>query len=69
MSLLLTFLEILALLFKSSHPEITDQRIIGGMRINIEKAPYQAAVYLNEHFICGGSVISERFVLSAAHCE
>ncbi|ALC42923.1 CG32277, partial [Drosophila busckii] len=43
-------------------------RIVGGEETSIEHVPYQ--VYLRERsdFICGGSLLSVSFVLSAAHC-
>lgn len=53
-----------------------DPRIIGGQPIDITQAPYQVSVRLkvNEAYgfgyghICGGSVISNRVVITAAHC-
>lgn len=43
-------------------------RIIGGKPIKIEEAPYQAGLYYNDRFLCGGAVISKNFVITAAHC-
>ncbi|XP_018336881.1 uncharacterized protein LOC108745240 [Agrilus planipennis] len=45
-----------------------DNRIIGGERVNIQKYPYQVAIFQNEEFICGGAIIKDKFVLTAAHC-
>lgn len=43
-------------------------RIVGGEETSILEHPYQASVqYFNFHY-CGGAVISEKFVVSAAHC-
>lgn len=43
-------------------------RIVGGEETSILDHPYQASVqYFNFHY-CGGAVISEKFVVSAAHC-
>ncbi|XP_026736953.1 trypsin 5G1-like [Trichoplusia ni] len=43
--------------------------IIGGHSITIDKAPYIASLRLNgTHHWCGGSIIHERFVMTAAHC-
>ncbi|XP_053692367.1 trypsin 3A1-like [Sabethes cyaneus] len=42
--------------------------IIGGKKILITQAPYQAALFVNGGFICGGSIISARWILTAGHC-
>lgn len=42
--------------------------IVGGEETTIEAYPYQVAIlYLNQQF-CGGSIISDSWVLTAAHC-
>lgn len=48
-------------------------RIVGGREIEIEEAPYQVALftkYLFNLYIfkCGGSILTSKFVISAAHC-
>ncbi|KAL1506272.1 hypothetical protein ABEB36_005664 [Hypothenemus hampei] len=48
-----------------------EARIIGGTEVNPNTIPYQAALFI--HFargrsFCGGSLISENYVLTAAHC-
>ncbi|TDG46594.1 hypothetical protein AWZ03_007032 [Drosophila navojoa] len=40
-------------------------RIVGGHSINITQAPYQVSL-ANIH--CGGSIISNQWILTAAHC-
>ncbi|XP_059047685.1 trypsin CFT-1-like [Achroia grisella] len=42
--------------------------IIGGTNTDIERYPYTVQIYRNSDFKCGGSLISHRHVLSAAHC-
>ncbi|XP_073845974.1 trypsin-1-like [Musca autumnalis] len=44
-----------------------DGRIVGGYEIDITDVPYQVSLRSSNHF-CGGSLISKRFVLTAAHC-
>ncbi|XP_052898221.1 trypsin-3-like isoform X1 [Anopheles moucheti] len=43
-------------------------RIVGGFEINVSDAPYQVSLqYFNSHR-CGGSVLNNKWVLTAAHC-
>ncbi|XP_050070832.1 trypsin delta-like [Anopheles maculipalpis] len=43
-------------------------RIVGGSKTTIEDVPYQVSLrYFNNH-ICGGSIISHAWILTAAHC-
>ncbi|XP_066247805.1 trypsin-7-like [Euwallacea similis] len=43
-------------------------RIIGGSPANIEDYPYQVLLMIDDLPNCGGSIIQENFVLTAAHC-
>lgn len=43
-------------------------RVSGGSEASKESSPYQAAVYLGTSFVCGGVLIGEKTVLTAAHC-
>ena len=59
------------------HPDDVDsqeigqgrERIVGGQGVNITDLPWQVSIWsrFGGHF-CGGSVISEDWVLTAAHC-
>ncbi|XP_053666480.1 trypsin-7-like [Anopheles marshallii] len=46
----------------------TNERIVGGFEANIADFPYQLSLRQNGAHICGASVISSNFALSAAHC-
>jgi len=43
-------------------------RIIGGFRTNLHKYPWQVALVHDKKFFCGGALVSDRHVLTAAHC-
>lgn len=49
-----------------------DDRIVGGYLAQPGQIPYQAGIYLytanNQASICGGTLISNEWVMSAAHC-
>ncbi|KAH8418310.1 hypothetical protein KR222_009571 [Zaprionus bogoriensis] len=45
-----------------------DGRIVGGQVTEIEDFPYQASVQLHGQHICGGAIIGDYFILTAAHC-
>lgn len=51
----------------------TFERIVGGAYMPIESAPYQVSLiilkpYLKKLDLCGGSIISDRFIITAQHC-
>lgn len=45
-----------------------DGRIIGGEPALIEDYPYQVSLQYDTYHICGGVIISENYVVTAAHC-
>lgn len=51
---------------------IDDERIFGGHEAKPGQFPYQISLRLNHtgsfRHICGGSIISDRFILTAGHC-
>jgi secreted trypsin-like serine protease len=44
------------------------QRITGGSAADRGQFPWQAAIIIDSTYFCGGSLISNRIVLTAAHC-
>ncbi|KAF2896313.1 hypothetical protein ILUMI_09876 [Ignelater luminosus] len=57
----------LSLGFHSQVPQL-DGRIVGGTPVDIEKFPYQVSLhYLGSH-VCGASIISPKYVVTAGHC-
>lgn len=50
-------------------PEVPEgSRIVGGSVASRNQFPYQVALIINNSGFCGGSIISNAWVLTAAHC-
>ncbi|XP_053550127.1 serine protease 27-like [Bombina bombina] len=48
-------------------PVFTD-RIVGGTNALQGKWPWQVSIFYSNRHICGGSLVSDKWVVSAAHC-
>lgn len=43
-------------------------RIVGGENADIADYPYQVSIMIENYHACGGSILSNSFILTAAHC-
>lgn len=43
-------------------------KILGGSYVTYGEIPWQAGIFFRNHYICSGAIISEFWVISAAHC-
>ncbi|XP_030022826.2 trypsin 3A1 [Manduca sexta] len=49
-------------------PVVNDDRIVGGQEADIVHHPHQVGFILNGSYFCGGFIISENYIVTAAHC-
>lgn len=47
---------------------ILDGKIVGGESVDIKDYPHQVSLQYRGTHICGGSIINEKYVVTAAHC-
>ncbi|KAI4459622.1 polyserase-related [Holotrichia oblita] len=52
----------------STNVPLLDGRIVGGSPVTIQDYPYQVSLQLLGSHTCGGAIISDRYVITAAHC-
>lgn len=48
--------------------EYASRRIVAGIETGVREFPWQVAIALEGMFFCGGALIDNNFVLTAAHC-
>merc|ERR1719187_139774 len=49
-------------------PPMKQDRIVGGVEAQANQWPWEVALFIDDAWFCGGSLISENYVLTAAHC-
>ena len=48
--------------------DVHQPKIVGGSAAKDGQFPYQVSLRLNNKHFCGGSIINEKWILTAAHC-
>ncbi|KAG5284487.1 hypothetical protein AALO_G00027250 [Alosa alosa] len=59
---------VIALSCSDCGPAVGEDRIVGGSDTFIEEWPWQASLQWRGQHLCGGSLVSLRWVVTAAHC-
>ncbi|XP_060800742.1 trypsin-1-like [Amyelois transitella] len=50
------------------HETEDSAEIIGGDEVDIKQYPFQAGVFYSDDFYCGGSIISEEYIITCGYC-
>uniref|UniRef100_A0A4W3ITQ4 Peptidase S1 domain-containing protein n=1 Tax=Callorhinchus milii TaxID=7868 RepID=A0A4W3ITQ4_CALMI len=48
-------------------PPISTNRIIGGSTVSMGEFPWQVSLHVREDHVCGGSIITSKWILTVAH--
>ena len=49
-------------------PPVVSPYIVGGHEVRAHSAPFMASLHLGDQHFCGGSLVTSRHVITAAHC-
>jgi len=49
-------------------PQVAMSRVVGGQNAKAHSWPWQIGLHRSGRFMCGGSIINSRWVVTAAHC-
>ncbi|XP_017754945.1 PREDICTED: trypsin-7-like [Eufriesea mexicana] len=65
----LLLLQLVSLAYSQTYlTDLDESRIVGGQPASIDDHPYQVSLRFNNRHVCGGAVISEEWIVTAAHC-
>lgn len=67
MKILLDSLHVLYYIFAAVYGDEPD-KLVNGIPANIEDYPHCVSIRTNNNHFCGGSIIGDRYILTAGHC-